>query len=85
VGPSLSTELTAADIAAIECPFERAALVTQIARRCGTLPRSLYDLRVAALLEVRRSNSLGEIAKQVGLSRARIFQLTRLPRGAPKP
>jgi len=77
VAPSLSTEPAAADIAAIPCPFQRAALVTKIARRCGTLPRSLYELRRAALLEVRAHHSLAVIGARVGLSRGRIFQLTR--------
>lgn len=85
MGPTLHDGPAVADIEAIDCPLKRTKAITEIARRCGTLPTALYRLRRTDLLALRRERdeagrprySAGSIAIRVGLSRARIFQLTR--------
>lgn len=86
MGPTFSGAPTADDIAAIGCRFKRVATVTQIARQFGTLPNPLYRLRRADLVQIRAEKdpdtgrsvwSAAAIAARVGLSRARVFQLTR--------
>lgn len=81
VSPTLSAGPTVAEVTAIGCPFRRAALITQLARQCGTLPTALAEIRRAALVEARARGSAAAIATRVGLSRARIFQLTRTVAG----
>ncbi|GAA2347118.1 hypothetical protein GCM10010170_034420 [Dactylosporangium salmoneum] len=65
------------ELRAIKSPVERAAAITRVARRCGTLSPELYELRRLALAEARTKHSAGAIARLVGLSRARVFHLTR--------
>lgn len=75
--PSLSSAPSVEDLAAVSCPIERAALITRISRQCGTLSRPLAELRRLALLEARAAgHAVAGIAAQVGLSKARVFQLT---------
>jgi hypothetical protein len=77
VSPTFAAGPTADQVAAIACPYRRAALITQLARRCGTLPSVLAALRRAALVEAREQGSAGKVAIRVGISRARVIQLTR--------
>lgn len=85
MSPTLNTAPSAAEIRALTCPFQRVAAVTEVARRCGTLPTDLWQARRDALTEIRairtddggRRWSAAAIAARVGLSRARIFQLIR--------
>jgi hypothetical protein len=78
--PTLKMAPSPAEVEAITCPFDRAALITELARACGTLPKALSDLRKAALDEARAArHSARTIADRVGISRARVFQLTRRP------
>ena len=76
--PTLSSGPTPAEMASVTDPFQRAALITEMARRCGTLPRALFQIRRDALAELRQAeHSARVIAERVGLSRSRVFQLTR--------
>lgn len=78
--PKLAAAPTAAELSAVTCPVDRARRITAISRACGTLPRHLADLRRAALNEARALPlPVGHIAAQVGLSQARISQLTTPP------
>jgi hypothetical protein len=67
---------TTADVAAVICPVDRARLLTRLARQCGTLPTALARLRRAALLEARVDHGVVRLAAKVGLSPARISQIT---------
>jgi hypothetical protein len=61
----------------ITCPVERAAAVTRHARRHGTLPTPLAELRRADFVMARaEGRTLEWIADRVGLSAGRICQLT---------
>lgn len=83
--PSFDEAKSAADYAAITCPIERAAAITQESRRLGTLPGPLYRLRVAAINEARRliDPATGDLylvetlADMIGISHPRISQLTK--------
>lgn len=78
--PTLATAPTAADLAAVLCPVDRARLLTQVARECGTLPGPLAALRRLALLAARADgHRVVGLAAKVGLSPARISQLTATP------
>lgn len=89
MGPTLSSGPTAEDVAAIDDPFQRIKAINEVARRCGTLPTALHRLRRADLVALRARRdtdgrplfSAGAIAERVGLSRPRIFQLTKTPAG----
>lgn len=78
-GPTLDDAPTVDDLLAIECPIRRAALITEFGRKAGTIPGPLARLRIKALRSARfeMEKSAGYIAAHVGLSRARIFQLTK--------
>lgn len=75
--PTLAAAPTAEELSTIACPLTRARIVTALARTCGTLPRPLADIRRASLTEARQTGRLlASIAAEVGLSPARISQLT---------
>lgn len=84
-GPSLTAAPTADEIRAITCPIERAKTITEVARRVGTLSSLLHGFRRQALSEARQRHSAGQIAIRVGMSRGRVFQLTRADRPAVAP
>jgi hypothetical protein len=76
-GPGRTASL-AADIAADADPFSRARRISEVARAKGTLPTALSVLRQEALRELRTArHSARVIAEQVGITRSRVFQLTR--------
>lgn len=76
-GPAKTAAL-ATDIAADADPFSRARRISVIARAQGTLPTALSLLRREALRELRVArHSASVIAEQVGITRGRVFQLTR--------
>ena len=77
MAPTLATAPSADEVAAIPCPFRQVAVITEVARRCGTLPPVLAALRRAALAECRTRASVGKTSHRVGMSRSRIFRLTR--------
>jgi hypothetical protein len=83
IAPTLADAPSADDVAALRCPVDRARLLTRIARQCGTLPPLLADLRTAALIEARVEHGVVRLAKKVGLSAARISQITS-PKKGPK-
>lgn len=75
--PTLGTAPAIHELMAITCPIERAARISHLARWLGTLPGHLAQMRKAALLEARAANhAVNWIAAQVGLSPARVSQLT---------
>jgi hypothetical protein len=74
--PTLADAPTAAEMAEVTCPVDRARQVTSVARRFGTLPGPLADLRRTALLEARKDHGVRRLAAEVGLSPARISQIT---------
>lgn len=75
--PTLGAAPTADELTSIACPIERAARISHLARWLGTLPGPLAQLRKAALLEARAADhAVNWIAAQVGLSPARVSQLT---------
>lgn len=75
--PTLGAAPTADELTSIVCPIERAARISAFARWLGTLPGHLAQVRKAALLEARAADhAVKSIAAQVGLSPARVSQLT---------
>jgi hypothetical protein len=69
-----------AELCAVASPVERARLIGRIARTFGTLPTSLHRLRKEALIAARAAaggTPVAVIAEQVGLSSARVSQLTK--------
>lgn len=80
--PTLDTAPTTEEVAAVDCPVDRAALISRIARQCGTLPPRLAKLRRAAIGEaLAAGHTATSIAKRAELSLGRISQLTE-PRAA---
>ncbi len=57
------------------CPIERARLIGVLARQFGTLPRRLFEIRRAALVEARKDHSAADIAEALGLHPSRISQI----------
>lgn len=77
VAPSLATAPTAEQLAAIDDPVERAQLISEVARRCGTLPGWMSQLRIQALVEARRAGRrVADIAQVLALNPDRIYGLT---------
>lgn len=76
IAPSLADAPTTDEVAAVICPVDRARLLTRLARHCGTLPPALSTLRRAALIEARVEHGVVRLAAKVGLSPARISQIT---------
>ncbi|NUR59420.1 MAG: hypothetical protein HOV87_12240 [Catenulispora sp.] len=65
------------ELTAIDSPTERARRIGQIARSRGNLPRPLFELRRLALIEARRAGmAVKNLAAELGLSPARVSQLT---------
>ena len=75
--PRISETPTAARLrASHQCPVELARQIGQVARRVGTLPSDLAELRRIALVEARQTFQVTVLAGKVGLSAARVSQLT---------
>lgn len=74
--PTLATAPTADEVAAVECPLERAQWLTRIADEYRTLPAPLAVLRRQALLELRETRPVNVIAALLRVSPGRISQLT---------
>jgi len=76
--PTLADAPNAEELAAIECPVDRARRVSAVARQYGTLPGYLAELRRAALIRARQAgHTISYLACEIGLSKGRISQLTR--------
>jgi len=75
--PRLDAAPSAAEIASITDPIERAERISRVAQTFGTLPGALAKLRVEALAEARAAgHAVAALAAWVGLSPGRISQLT---------
>ena len=75
--PTLAGAPTVEELTAVTDPIERARRITLVARAAGTLPRALAALRDAAVAEARgTTNTVATLAAQIGLSPARISQIT---------
>ncbi len=78
--PLVTATADLAELDAITAPLDIARWIGQFARRFGTLPRFLSDRRAAALIAARQDALVVDIAEYVGLSPARISQITN-PKG----
>lgn len=78
--PLVTATADLAELDAIASPLDVAKRIGEFARRFGTLPRKLSDRRAAALIAARQDALVVDIAEYVGLSPARISQITN-----PKP
>lgn len=59
------------------CPVDRAAAVSKVRHAFGFVPAELYLLRQVALIEARLAgHKCSYLARRVGLTSARISQLT---------
>jgi len=74
--PTLAAAPSADEVAAVECPVERAQLLSQLARTFGTLPSALAVLRRETLLELRATRPVSVVAQLTGVSPGRISQMT---------
>lgn len=75
--PTPGTEPTAEELAAEPCPVERFAKLTDLAYTRRTLPKTLSDMRLAALAAALEKATATAIAKRAGVTQGRISQLTR--------
>ncbi len=75
--PLVTATADLAELDAITAPLDVAKRIGEFARRFGTLPRFLADRRAAALVVARQDALVVDIAEYVGLSPARISQITK--------
>lgn len=75
--PLVTATADLAELDAITAPLDVAKRIGEFARRFGTLPTFLADRRAAALTAARRDALVVDIAEYVGLSPARISQITK--------
>lgn len=78
--PLVTATADLAELDDITSPLDLARRIGELSRRFGTLPRALADRRRTALITARKSDPVVDIAEYVGLSPARISQITN-----PKP
>jgi hypothetical protein len=76
--PTLAAAPTAAELADVANPVDRARRITELARTCGTLPGPLASLRRDSLLQALAGTwRVTALAAAVGLSKGRISQITK--------
>jgi hypothetical protein len=73
----LSEAPTAAEIAAVTCPFRRVELINEVADTYGTVPGPLAAIRREALVALKRTYSHGRLAQHFARSRSWVYRLTR--------
>lgn len=76
--PTLRDAPTADELAAVTCPLERAAVITDWAVGRRTLPKPLSDQRLEALRQAFAANhTTTSIARRLRVSVGRVSQLAR--------
>lgn len=81
--PKLNTAPTAEELAVVDCPVERYVTITRLARKWGTLPKPMADLRKKALTDaLAAGHTAAKIAVRADQSDGRVSQLLKLIRTA---
>lgn len=84
--PTLGNMPTADELAAVECPVDRAAQITDLALNRRTLPKTHADIRLAAILEaLAKKVTTTELAERLQMSVGRVSQLAGRARRATAP